>query len=100
MESYHISSSASRADGSQRSPVGNPYATIPAIGRLLDCIRERVSVGGTFSPGNRQLAKWLGNTSAGHIPALLAQLAADGWIRYDSRHGLITLLRTYGEVQR
>lgn len=72
----------------------NPYATVPQIGRLLDLIIERCPLGGTIAPGNRAIAKWLGFASVGGIPALIAQLACDGWIEYDPRSGTIQLLRT------
>lgn len=68
------------------------YAFEPPIGRLLLVIRERLNVGESFQPGNRQLADWLGYASAGHIHHLLDQLACDGRIRYDPDRGRITLL--------
>jgi len=68
------------------------YRYMPPIGRLLIVIGEHCGVGGTIRPGNRQLAAWMGNTSCGHIPALLDRLAFDDRILYDPRTGLITLL--------
>lgn len=87
-------SGASGAGESHRSPVGNPYAVIPPVGRLLDAIVARCAVGETITPGNRTLAKWVGLTSIGSIPASIAQLARDEWIRYNPHGGKITLLRT------
>jgi hypothetical protein len=66
---------------------------VPPIGRLLEIICEDRSVGGSFRPGIRQLADWMGYRSASQIPYLLSQLACDGWISYDAQSGVIMLLR-------
>lgn len=70
-----------------------PYQFIatPAITLVLDAIAERLAVGESFAPGVRALAGWAGLRSAGQISPILYQLAADGWIAYDSA-GTITLL--------
>jgi len=79
----------------------NPFAyeVIPPIGRLLDLLCDRLSIGGCFRPGNRQLADWLNYASASQMPALLSELACLGWIRYDRESRLITLLRDYQSDQ-
>ncbi len=71
----------------------NPYAFVQPAGRLLDMIIAHCDVGETITPGNRQLAKWLGLSSIGGIPTYIMQLVNDGWIRYDPRGGKITLIR-------
>jgi len=68
---------------------------VPPIGRLLDLILAHLQIGGCFRPGNRFLADGLGYSGASQIPALLQQLACQGWIAYDPETRLITLLRDY-----
>jgi hypothetical protein len=99
MELYSADSSASRADGCERSTVVGGralgyYETIstPPIQLVLNALAEHCGVGGTIRPGVRRIAAWANYASAGRISPILDQLAADGWIAYDPQTGLITLL--------
>ncbi len=74
------------------APPLRPYEFVarPPIAFVLDAIVDHCGMGGSITPGVRELAKWAG-VSAGQISPILYQLADDGWILYDGR--VITLVR-------
>lgn len=69
-----------------------PYEFIatPPIALVLDAIVVHCGLGGSITPGVREIGRWAG-VSAGQISPILYQLADDGWILYDGR--VITLVR-------